>query len=311
MPSHALRPLAVIACLAALVSPTLAAADQFVAMDETWEHTPDLPDSHYRVKPSAETPADWTSPVDYSDGTAWVYLEVQTKPTAQETKFQVCFEATPTYACTAQSPTYTATGTYEWPTPFSDFWSPPNEYVDWSQGVNKLANILKDTMNNKPSADNVGDETAALYTPTRVRMVVTIVSAGGTYVPPTPTGEEEGGGGAGPIGGSGTGAASEGGAPAEPVGGSQSGASGPGGGAGGSADVKNHDDDGCTVLPTTSHSSNSKPLNKTAPWLGFLLGLGLFARRRIGHADPVRIPASWHPAPKTRLKRRRPPRKMN
>jgi hypothetical protein len=71
-------------------------ADQFVALDETWEHTADMPDSHYRVDPSSETPADWTTPVDYTQGTAWVYLEVQTKPTAQETKFQVCFEATPT-----------------------------------------------------------------------------------------------------------------------------------------------------------------------------------------------------------------------
>ena len=45
--------------------------------------------------------------------------------------------------------------------------------VDWTLGVNKLACILKDTMNGKPSADNVGPETAALYMPTEVRMVVT------------------------------------------------------------------------------------------------------------------------------------------
>jgi hypothetical protein len=171
-----------------------ARADQFVAMDETWVHTPSLPDSHYRVTPAAGTPSDWTSPVDYSGGTAWVYLEVHTKPTDQPTKFQVCFEATPTYACTNQSPTYTTVGTYEWSTPFADFWSPPGSSVDWSLGVNKLACILKDTMNNKPSADNVGPAEAALYTPTEVRMVVTIVSPGGTYVPPTPTGAGGAGG---------------------------------------------------------------------------------------------------------------------
>lgn len=175
---------------------SLAMADQFVVMDETWTHTPDLADSHKRFDPSVSTPDDWTSPVDYSQGTAWVYLEVHTKPTAQETKFQVCFEANPTYACTDQSPTYTTVGTYEWSTPFSSFWSPPGESVDWSQGDNKLACILKDTMNNKPSADNVGPEMAALYTPTEVRMVVTIVAPGSTYVPPIPTGEGGAGGGA-------------------------------------------------------------------------------------------------------------------
>jgi len=171
---------------------TPARAEQVVVLDQTWVHTPDLPDSHYRVPPIEGTPADWTSPVDYSQGSAWVYLEVHSKPTDQETKFQVCFEATPTYACTAQSPTYTEVGVYEWETSFADFWSPPGEFVDWSQGTNDIACILKDTMNGKPSADNVGPEVAALYTPTEVRMVVTVVEPGSVYVPPIPMGETTG-----------------------------------------------------------------------------------------------------------------------
>jgi MYXO-CTERM domain-containing protein len=194
----------------------VASADQVVVFDQTWVHTPELPDSHYRQPPAEGTPENWVSPVDYSQGSAWVYLEVHTKPTAQETKFQVCFEATPTYACTAQSPTYTDVGTYEWETPFSGFWSPEGEYVDWTQGVNNIANILKDTENGKPSEDNVGPEVAALYTPTEVRLVVTLVAAGSVYEPPTPTGEGtgsdsggEGGsssdGGAGETGGSSSG----------------------------------------------------------------------------------------------------------
>lgn len=254
-------------------------ADQFVALDETWEHTADLPDSHYRVDPSPETPADWTTPVDYTDGTAWVYLEVQTKPTTQETKFQVCFEATPTYACTAQSPTYTTVGTYEWPTKFSDFWSPPNEFVDWSQGVNKLANILKDTQNNKPSADNVGATEAALYMPTHVRMVVTIVSAGGTYVPPTPTGSggvsgAAGAGGTPPTGGGGTatgggGAGGSGGATSD--GGSTSNGGTSDGGAGKSGVAPPENDEGCGV--------SSRRLGSSRGWLA-LVALGLIAARR-------------------------------
>jgi hypothetical protein len=215
------------ALLVALWS-SAALADQFVVLDETWMHSPDLPDSHYHVSPSAVTPADWVSPIDYSQGTAWVYLEVHTKPTAEPTKFQVCFEATPTYACTAQSPAYTEVGVYEWATSFSDFWSPPGESVDWSQGVNKLACILKDTMNNKPSADNVGPETAALYTPTEVRMVVTIVAPGSTYVPPQPTGMGGGGSGGDGSGGDGSGGNGSGGG----AGGVDPGGAGPGGSGG-------------------------------------------------------------------------------
>lgn len=223
-------------------------ADQFVAMDETWVHGPDMPDSHYRVSPMNGTPEDWSR---YADGTAWVYLEVHSKPTAQETKFQVCFEATPTYACTNQSPTYTTVGTYEWETPFANFWSPPNTSVDWSQGTNKLACILKDTMNGKPSADNVGAETAALYMPTEVRMVVTIVENGSTYIPPQPTGE----GGAGGTGGQGTGgAASSGGSSAggTSAGGSSNGSGGEtaGGADSGGAGGANETDEGCSLSTT-------------------------------------------------------------
>ncbi len=173
---------------------SVALAAQVVVMDETWVHAPELADSHYRVAPMLGTPENWVSPVDYSQGKAYVYLEVHSKPTAQPTRFQVCFEATPTYACTAQSPTYTEVGVYEWETDFAAFWSPPGEGVDWTLGVNKIACILKDTMNGKPSADNVGPETAALYMPTEVRMVITLVEPGGVYVPPTPSGEGSTGG---------------------------------------------------------------------------------------------------------------------
>lgn len=60
--------------------------------------------------------------------------------------------------------------------------------MDWSQGVNAFACILKDTQNGKPSADNVGDEVAALYMPTEVRMVMTVVEAGSVYMSPSEMG---------------------------------------------------------------------------------------------------------------------------
>ena len=171
-----------------------AQAGQIVVMDQTWVHGPDMPDSHFRVPPMDGTPGNWVSPVDYTQGSAWVYLEVHSKPTQQPTRFQVCFEATPTYACTYQAPDYTDVGVYEWETPFANFYVPPGESVDWTLGINKLACILKDTMNGKPSANNVGPEVAALYMPTEVRMVVTLVEAGSVYEPPTPSGEGTTGG---------------------------------------------------------------------------------------------------------------------
>lgn len=233
---------AVAGALATTLWSGAALAEQVVVMDETWVHTPEMPDSHYRVPPAAGTPENWVTPVDYSKGSAWVYLEVHTKPTAQPTKFQVCFEATPTYACTAQSPTYTEVGVYEWETKFSDFWSPPGTSVDWTLGVNKLAAILKDTMNNKPTADNVGAETAALYTPTEVRLVVTLVEPGSVYKPPTPSGQG-GSGGSGGGGGSGGSGGETGGAGAGAGGGTGGSgnaggdaAGGAGGGSGGSTE---------------------------------------------------------------------------
>lgn len=212
-------PIVVGAALLSSLWGSAAQAAQVVVLDETWVHAPDIADSHYRVDPRPGTPDNWVSPVDYSQGKAYLYLEVHSKPTAQPTRFQVCFEANPTYGCTEQSPIYTEVGVYEWESDFAGFWSPPGEFVDWSLGVNKIACILKDTMNNKPSADNVGPEMAALYMPTEVRLVVTIVEPGGIYEPPTPTGEgtSSSGGGESSGGGSTTGSGeSTGTGPEEP-----------------------------------------------------------------------------------------------
>lgn len=265
-------------------------ADQVVVFDETWVHTPDLPDSHYRLPPAEGTPADWVNPTDYTGGSAWVYLEVFSKPTAQETKFQVCFEATPTYACTAQSPTYTEVGVYEWETPFGGFWSPPGELVDWTQGVNQIACILKDTENGKPSADNVGPEIAALYTPTEVRLVVTLVEAGSVYEPPTPTGAggtgtggDTGDGSSGDSGAS-DGADDSGGTTTGPLGddgpagtddGSPAGSDGSTGNAPPASDGEDSDGGGCAC--TASHDG-SGPAGLLLLW-----ALG-WRRRRAGRA---------------------------
>lgn len=158
-------------------------AAQVVVTDVTYTHSAQTTtDSHYRVVPLPGTPPDWTSPVDYTHGTAVVRLEVFTKPTATPTRFQICFEGSPSYACTDQAPAYTAPGVYTWVTPFTNFYQYAS--VNWSQVPSHIALILKDTNNGKPSPENVGATESAKYMPTLLRVTVTLVGPGSTYVPP-------------------------------------------------------------------------------------------------------------------------------
>lgn len=183
-----------LAVSAALVLPTArAAAQQVVVTDVTYEHSAETTsDSHYRLAALPGTPANLRAPIDYASGQAYVRLEVFTKPTDAATRFQVCFEASPTYACTDQAPAYTTTGAYTWGTPFSRFYQ--GDQVDWSRGLGRVALILKDTMNRKPAPENVGEEVSRRYMPTRVRVTVTLVAPGATYVPPDATGTDAGAG---------------------------------------------------------------------------------------------------------------------
>jgi uncharacterized protein (TIGR03382 family) len=220
--------------LLALVVPLAAApvrAEQFVLADVSYTHSAQTTqDSHYYPDLPADMPKDWTKPVDYAHGSVHVVLDVKTKPAGDApTKFQLCFEGTPSYGCTLQSPTYTKTGRVEWDSPFSSFWY--ESTVDWAQGVKRMPLILKDDMNNKPAGD-------PKYVPSELHVQVTLVSAGAKFVaPPPPTAAGSGGGGAGGAGvrtgGTGGSRAGAGGA----AGGREEtgGAGKPSGGAGGSA----------------------------------------------------------------------------
>ena len=166
-----------------LIAALPALATQVVVTEVTYTHSgTTTTDSHLRVDPLPGTPSNWVSPVDYSHGSAVVRLEVFTKPTATATRFQVCFEATPSYACTDQAPAYTTTGVYTWTTSFPNFYQ--YSLVDWSLGTQRVALILKDTSNGKPSPENVGATESAKYMPTDLRVTVTLVSPGGSYEPP-------------------------------------------------------------------------------------------------------------------------------
>lgn len=171
------------AALPLVLVSSMAAAQQFVVTEVTYTHSATTTtDSHYHQLPLPGTPSNWVSPIDYAHGSAVVRLEVFTKPSATPTRFQICFEATPNYACTNQAPAYTTTGVYTWTTPFTSFYQ--YSLVDWSQGTRNVALILKDTNNVKPAPENVGAQTSALYMPTDLRVTVTIVAPGATYAPP-------------------------------------------------------------------------------------------------------------------------------
>lgn len=189
--------LAVAAALTVLAAP--AAAAQFVVTEVTYQHSATTTtDSHNRLSPSTTTPKSWKAPVDYATaGKVHVRLEVFTKPSDAKTRFQICFEATPSYACTDQSPVYTTTGIYDCETTFPKFYQ--YDKVDWTKGVNKVALILKDDRNGKPAPENVGETTSKLYMPTDLRVTVTVVEPGSTYEPPAPTVVDAGTDGSAPV----------------------------------------------------------------------------------------------------------------
>ena len=155
-----------------------AAAQQVVIIDATYTATSEnTSDSHYRVDPDVETPANWRAPVDYAAGKVHARLEVLEKPSAVGTLYNICFEATPSYACMPYSPEYTEPGVYDFEYPFSAFYQ--YDQVDWSQGTERIALILKDEGETKVQGDPD-------FYPTRIHITLTLLAPGTTYEPPPP-----------------------------------------------------------------------------------------------------------------------------
>ncbi|MEM6955237.1 MAG: hypothetical protein AAF411_02950 [Myxococcota bacterium] len=169
-----------------------ASAQQVVLFDEHWVHESSTRDSHYNVPLYGETPADFTSPIDYASGTLHLYMEILDKPTDEPTHMVFCWGTTPTYSCAGQSPRFDDEGRVEWSTDVQRFWRPGGQSLDFSQGLRgSMSAIVKDTMNGKPTADNVGEERAARYFPLEIRMVATLVAPGAAYEAPMPFGAVE------------------------------------------------------------------------------------------------------------------------
>jgi len=154
------------------------AQDQFVLLDETYTATAaNTSDSHYRVSPRAGTPTNWRAPIDFAAGRVYARLDVKSKPSSKLTLYNICFEATPSYACMPYG-RYTSTGVVEFDHAFSGFYQ--YDMVDWTKGVRQIALILKDETEKKMQG-------SPDFYPTTIHVTLTVVRAGATYVPPAAT----------------------------------------------------------------------------------------------------------------------------
>lgn len=167
-----------------------ARADQFVLFDATFAFTKEDADnskpspSHYYVRDrlmNAERPRDWTTPVDYRNGTAHVRLEVLEKPAGGEaTTRSVCYIPNKGrdkgYGC-FNTPVYRQAGIYESDIDMTKFWQ--NDFIVWEEGIKEMHLVIKDSSGGSGHAHKRKDHEK--FFPTKVRMTVVQVSAGSQY----------------------------------------------------------------------------------------------------------------------------------
>jgi hypothetical protein len=185
------RSLSVWVCVVALgMGVSSALAEQFVLFDATFTFTKDEADnskpspSHYYVRDklmNADRPKDWTSPVDYRNGTAHVRLEVLEKPAGGEaTTWSVCYIPNKGrdkgYGC-FNTPVYKEAGVYEQDIPMTKFWQ--NDSIVWDQGIKEMHLVIKDNSGGSGHAHKRKDHEK--FFPTKVRMTVIQVSTDSKY----------------------------------------------------------------------------------------------------------------------------------
>lgn len=179
------------ACLASVVS-LQARAEQFVLFDVTFTYTKQDADnskpskSHFYVKDpllNPDRPNDWTSPVDYRNGTVHVRLEVLEKPPGgAPTTWTLCYMPNQGqkngYGCTGTG-IYRESGVYERDIAMTAFWE--NESIIWSKGIKQMDLVIKDDSGGQGHAHKRKDHEK--FFPTKVRITMVQVSAGSTYDP--------------------------------------------------------------------------------------------------------------------------------
>lgn len=173
-------------------APTLARGEQFVLFDVTFDYTKQDADtstpskSHYYVKHemlNKDTPKDWTSPVDYRNGSVHIRLEVIDKPAGDTpTTWTMCYIPNKgvknNYGCTGTD-VFTKTGVYDKDVSMNDFWE--NKSIVWTEGIKQMDLVIKDDCGGSGHAHKRKDHEK--FFPTKVRITMIQVSAGSTYDP--------------------------------------------------------------------------------------------------------------------------------
>jgi len=172
--------------------PTLARAEQFVLFDATFTYTHEdalnskPSKSHYYVREpllNPDRPKDWTSPVDYRNGTIHIRTEVLEKPAGGEpTTWSICYIPNKGqkngYGCTG-TVIYREKGVYEQDVPMTKFWE--NDSIIWTEGIRQMDLVMKDGSGGQGHVHKRGDPEK--FFPTKVRITVIQVSAGDKYDP--------------------------------------------------------------------------------------------------------------------------------
>jgi len=183
--------LSLLAAVSALMLiPSAGRAEQFVLFDVTFTFTKTDADnstpsqSHYYVRGAAinpKRPRDWTSPVDYRNGTVHIRTEVLDRPSSGEaTQWSLCYIPNHGqgngYGCTGTDP-YKEKGVYEKDVPMTSFWE--NDSIIWTEGIKQMDLVMKDKDGNKAHTRADPEK----FFPTRVRITMIQVSAGSKYNP--------------------------------------------------------------------------------------------------------------------------------
>ena len=162
-------------------------AEQFVLFDTTFNYTKDDADnskpskSHYYVKGdklNPDRPKNWTTPVDYRNGTVHIRTEVLEKPKGGEpTTWSLCYIPNKGqkngYGCTG-TVVYKEPGVYEQDISMKAFWE--NDSIVWEEGIKQMDLVIKDNSGGSGHAHKRADHEK--FFPTKVRITMIQVSAG-------------------------------------------------------------------------------------------------------------------------------------
>lgn len=166
------------------------AKSQFVLFDVEYTYTKADADSstpsksHFYVTHdmlNPLVPKDWTSPVDFRNGTVHIRLEVLEKPAGGEpTTWTLCYIPNKgqnnNYGCTSTG-LYTEKGVYEQDVPMTSWWE--NESIIWTEGIKQMDLVIKDNSGGQGHAHKRAD--FEKFFPTKVRITMIQVAAGAKY----------------------------------------------------------------------------------------------------------------------------------